>query len=286
VGAEPAAAEARAGKRAEIMATLERGLDAALSDAGFAAYLRAMARFHAYSFGNIALITAQRPDATLVAGFWRWKALDRHVRRGEQGIWIMVPYKRRVEDEITGEEGFVVTGFGLGTVFDVAQTEGKPLPAPPLQQELGATTVGRTLDLRLSRFLIDEGVRLEKRRTHPARGLYRPATRPGEVPTIALNELLPDDDIAAKTLCQEAAHYVADHRGAIPRADAETVAESAAFVVMSHFGIDTGGYSFPYLAQWARDRAVLKRNLGEIQRVATTLITAIGGQALVPEEAL
>src|SRR5215208_4885345 len=95
-GAALAASAARAENLAGVLTTLERVLDAVISDEGFAAYLRAMARFHSYSFGNVALIMTQRPDATLVAGFWRWQALDRHVRRGEKGIWIMVPHKRAV----------------------------------------------------------------------------------------------------------------------------------------------------------------------------------------------
>ncbi|MGH2604630.1 MAG: ArdC-like ssDNA-binding domain-containing protein [Dehalococcoidia bacterium] len=106
---------------------------------------------------------AQKPDATLVAGFHRWKALGRHVRRGEKGIWIMVPYKCRVEPGEDGEgaegERFVVTGFGLGTVFDVGQTDGASLPEPPpVQTELGATTAGELLDRRLSRWLIEESL--------------------------------------------------------------------------------------------------------------------------------
>ena len=76
---------------------------------------------------------------------------------------------------------------------------------------------------------------------------------------------------------EPAAHYLADHRGQIDRRDAETVAEGAAFVVMAHHGFDTGGYSFPYLAPWAQEVAVLKRNVQEVQRVAHLLITAIAG---------
>jgi hypothetical protein len=77
----------------------------------------------------------------------------------------------------------------------------------------------------------------------------------------------------------EAAHYVADHRGNIDRRDAETVAEGAAFVVLAHHGLDTSGYSFPYLATWAQDVGVLKRNLAAIQQTANLLIGAIAGDA-------
>lgn len=89
-----------------------------------------------------------------------------------------------------------------------------------------------------------------------------------------------------KTLVHEAAHCLADHRpDAIDRADGETVAESAAFVVLQHYGVDTGDYSFPYVAGWAKERAVLDRNLQAIRSVSHTLIAAIGDDCLpAPEE--
>lgn len=82
-------------------------------------------------------------------------------------------------------------------------------------------------------------------------------------------------DQAAKTLVHETAHAVADHHGCHARNDAETVAEGAAYVVLAHFGIDTSTYSFPYIAAWAADRAVLTRNLAGVQQTAHTIITGI-----------
>ena len=82
-----------------------------------------------------------------------------------------------------------------------------------------------------------------------------------------------------KTLVHEAAHYVADHAPTLAKGDVETVAESSAFVVMDRFGLDTGAYSFPYVAGWAQNTDVLKRNLGEIQKVSHRLIAAIEGVA-------
>ena len=84
-------------------------------------------------------------------------------------------------------------------------------------------------------------------------------------------------DQRTKTLAHEVAHYVADHRGWTSREDAETVAESVAFVVLNHYGIDASGYSFAYVAGWAQDRAVVKRNLEAIQRTAHALIAGIEG---------
>lgn len=123
----------------------------------------------------------------------------------------------------------------------------------------------------MAHFLLDEGLRLTKEDTGEARGYYRPSDR-----LIAISDRLTGDQ-QTKTLVHEAAHYLADHRGRIDPADAETVAESSAFVVLAHFGIDTGSYSFPYVATWAQDTRVLKRNLVEIRRVASRLIGAIEG---------
>jgi N-terminal domain of anti-restriction factor ArdC len=103
-------------------------------------YLGLMSRFHHYSFGNCILIAIQKPDATHVAGFGRWKDLGRFVRKGEKGISILAPLVgKRKEDEV-GESsqaeqstdkpqaGKVVFGFRVVHVFDVSQTEGQELP--------------------------------------------------------------------------------------------------------------------------------------------------------------
>jgi len=80
-----------------------------------------------------------------------------------------------------------------------------------------------------------------------------------------------------KTLTHEAAHMLADHRReTVAMADAETVAESVAFVVLDHEGIDTSAYSVPYIAGWARDPAVVQRNLDAVRTLSHTLLTALG----------
>ncbi len=107
--------------------TLEAGIDSILSSEGFAAYLSTMARFHSYSSSNIALILTQAPEATRVAGYKKWQELGRQVRKGENGIVILVPHKRRLnrdnqdvdehkEEEITTERTVFtsVSGFGIG----------------------------------------------------------------------------------------------------------------------------------------------------------------------------
>jgi hypothetical protein len=82
-------------------------------------------------------------------------------------------------------------------------------------------------------------------------------------------------DAAAKTLAHEAAHFTAEHRGVDLKQDKETVAESAAFVTMHHFGLDTSSYSFGYVAGWAQDKEVFKRNLQAIQKTSHQLIQGI-----------
>jgi len=272
-------------RRAEVLATLERGVERVVTAEGFQAYLTMQAKFHAYSFGNVLLIASQRSDATLVNSYRRWQALGRQVRKGEQGIKIFVPYRRAESDPETGEPTERVTGFGLGTVFDVAQTDGDPLPTPPpISEDTSSHGVARAVNLRLSQWLIDEGLRLESKEfPGHASGFYNPTKR-----QIVVRRSVGQDEDGTeyrlvdplnvqktKTLVHEAAHYVADHRGNVDRRDAETVAEGAAFVVLAHHGLDTGAYSFPYLATWARDLAVLKRNLTAIQQTATMLIGAI-----------
>jgi hypothetical protein len=97
---------------------------------------------------------------------------------------------------------------------------------------------------------------------------------------------LVDADQAAKTLAHEAAHYVADHRGGLDRRDAETVAEGATYVFLHHFGIDAADYTFPYVAGWAEDTLVLRRNLDTIRTVAVALLSGVAagrGQAACAE---
>jgi antirestriction protein ArdC len=109
-----------------LAAALQQGKSHALT-----AFLAAAARFHEYSFGNVMLITMQKPDATRVAGFNAWKKLNRFVRKGEKGIVIIAPMrirpKEHAEDAANDEEQAFLR-FKAAYVFDVSQTEGEPLP--------------------------------------------------------------------------------------------------------------------------------------------------------------
>ena len=118
---------------ANVQSLIEQ-LEAGHSDA-LTAYLNAMSRFHNYSFGNILEIARQKPDATHVAGFWKWKELGRSVTKGEKGIRILAPIigvRRKkgeeAEKDITKQNKAVLVGFRSAYVFDVSQTEGAELP--------------------------------------------------------------------------------------------------------------------------------------------------------------
>lgn len=265
--------DVREGKMRELLATLERGVAGVLTDEGFANYLRGMARFHIYSPNNVLLILVQRPDATRVAGYRTWQSLGRQVRKGERGIRIVVPRRARVapEDEHEDDRSIIV-GFRGGTVFDIAQTDGKPLAAIPINDALtGDATIADVVREEVTRWLRGQGVTLVRADTGRANGYYLPSTREIGVHR-ALTGLR-----EVKTLLHEAAHHAAAHTRGGAWADAETLAEGAAYVTLAHFGLDTSGYSFGYVAGWAQDMGVFRRNVAAIQVTARTLIAAIEG---------
>ncbi len=246
------------------------------------------------------MILAQRPDATRVAGFQTWKRLGRHVRTGEHGLRIIVPRgSARVAmddlpptDPFRGDdepEAFPATipsptsvsdrariigarRFGVGTVFDVSQTEGEPLPSvdvPVLEGEDGLELYGR-----LGRVATDEGLTIERgsERLGPSTmGFYAPDERRIVLRQAATRQM-------AKTLAHELAH----HFGAAttPSAEEETTAESVAYVVCARFGLDTGQRSFPYVATWSQDQRVFRGALGRIQALSHRIIERAEGQGL------
>jgi len=115
------------------LSTLEAGIDKILTSDGFADYLRLQSKFHQYSANNTLLILAQRPEASKVAGYRKWQEMDRQVRKGEKAIKIFVPHTYRDKDDLDeqGRPREKISGFGIGNVFDIQQTDGEPLPAPP-----------------------------------------------------------------------------------------------------------------------------------------------------------
>jgi antirestriction protein ArdC len=199
-----------------------------------------------YSTNNVTLIHAQRPDATCVAGYRARQALGRQVRKREQGIRIVVSYLTRFEPVEEGQPVEVVYGFGVSTVFGVAQTEGEPLP-PPIHGTLtGDVTVADVVREERVQWLRGQGVTLACKDTDRANGYYLPPIR----------EIAVHRDLTGlrtrKTLVHAEAKWAADHYSGVRREDAETVAEGAAYAVLAHFGLAMSGYRFGYAAHCGR----------------------------------
>jgi len=168
-----------------------------------------------------------------------------------------------VEEEIVEAPRY----FKVVHVFDIDQTEGQPLPEfaiPTLTGEASEELFGGLLALMQTRH-IPVSFEPQPHQDPGIKGYYSPVTgiwiRPEEPRAQQL-----------KTLIHECAHYYTENVFRIPRAEAETIAESAAYVIGAHYGFDTGVRSFPYVALWSRDKKVLEQNLGAIRRVAATLL--------------
>lgn len=232
--------------------------------------LAVAARFHDYSFGNSILIASQAADrgfeATRVAGYRAWQALGRQVRKGEKGLTILAPNRRKIEDDETGETRYVVTGFRATTVFDVSQTDGDPVP--DVHDHVVPVTADGDLDTTGFEKILAEngfGLQLVDGPVGPARanGVTNYSTR-----TVAVRTDLGAAQ-AFKTTIHEVAHVLLhapngdrpDCRGVV-----EVEAESVAYVVASVLGVDTGSYSFGYVAGWAnrtdRDAATVVADTG------------------------
>ena len=153
---------------------------------------------------------------------------------------------------------------------DISQTEGKPLPefeVPVLTGEVNEELFFKMMTLAKAQGL---EVSFESRpyQDPSIKGEYQPPNHIWVRPEEARAQQL-------KTLLHETAHYYSEGVFRIPRRDAETIAESAAFVVGAHYGFDTGVRSFPYVALWAQEKKVLEENLTAIRRVAGAIIDGI-----------
>ena len=246
---------------------LEEAVGAIQDSESFRRWLDISARFHHYSLGNQLLIALQRPDATYVEGFNTWLKLGRHVVKGEKGIRIVVPHRRKAIADPGESDDEAVFGFGTGYVFDVSQTDGEPLDTllvPTLEGE-----AGQELWDGLSEFAAHENVTV--RTVQPAElpaetmGYYQPATHEIVVGAHSQRQ-------RTKTLAHELGHHLARVDN---RAENECIAEGIAYIVCAHFGIDTGERSFPYVAGWAKDRTTLRNVLGTIQAASAALIDGV-----------
>src|SRR4051794_4535635 len=197
----------------QVLATLEQGIETILNSDGYRDYLAMASKFHGYSFANVALILAQKPEASRVAGFQIWKRLGRFVKKGEKGIQIMVPHKARIapEDE-SADPLYVLRGFGVGYVWDVSSTDGQPLAEPPAVHEPeGEHEEAERITAALTRHALSEGVTIVREFQGAQRGYWHPTRR-----EIGIRADLTGIS-EAKTTAHEVAHFLADHRGNVAR---------------------------------------------------------------------
>ena len=245
---------------------LEQGVSDIFQSGQYAAYLTAMSKFHHYSFGNTMLIFMQCPNATHVAGYHDWRRnFGRQVKRGERGITILAPcpYRRREEVEETAPDGSTATtiqlvqrvGFRTVTVFDVSQTEGKPL------SELVHKLTGDVADYeRMTEAICALS-------PYPINIEAFPGAAYGCCNFVEQRILVQPDMSQVqtiKTMIHEVSHAklhapIEDGDGETPpqrkrRFVREMEAESVAYVVCQHFGIDTADYSFGYVAGWSHGK--------------------------------
>jgi len=233
-------------------------------------FLAFSARFRQYSLCNTVLIYQQCPTASFVAGFNRWKEMNRHVRKGEKGIHIFAPIIRKVTDEkdpnVSRER---LTGFKLTSVFDLSQTEGEELPIPVsvkgLEDQEGAD-------------LLREKMLAAVRNEIPVSFTTLPLGFHGFYDIKARSIALSNEDSAlqnVKTLFHELAHYLHEtvYPGDETAEQKEFIAESAAFIACSAMGIDSTEYSIPYLKSWLDDFAAFSKMRSKIEKISAKLLT-------------
>jgi hypothetical protein len=241
--------------------------DAARISTTMQAYLDTCSRFHNYSWHNTLLILLARPQATQVAGYRRWLTLKRHVSKGEHGIAILAPiFLRRGADDTDGE---TFLRFKVVYVFDIAQTEGEPLPAPP---DWTSPDKNDELQAKLLRFAAEAGIAVTVKALAGSTQGYSQG-----------GSIVLSPEAGTKTLIHELAHELL-HQGEAKaerprtREALEAEAEAVAYVVGRHFGLASLG-SPNYLALWHADSAVLRGHLERIVQGSRRLITAVEGQA-------
>lgn len=259
----------------EITDKLEKGLKELFESKQYMDYLTTMSKFHRYSYHNALLIVMQNPSATLLAGYKSWqKNFNRYVKKGEVGISILAPVTHRVlidSEDDKHESEIRVTSFRIVTVFDVSQTEGDPIPT------LGVDELSSAVDGYSRIFNAILSIT-----TVPVTFEHIPGKSKGYFSSIdnriALREGMSESQ-TLKTLIHEAAHTIL-HNSTQQIKDQRTrevEAESIAYTVLQHFGIDTSEYSFGYIAGWSSDKNTkeLKSSLRTIQKTSSEFITAI-----------
>jgi len=229
-------------------------------------YFETMARFPMYSWRNAWLISMQRPQASLVAGFSHWKRLGRKVRKGDKAIRIISPCP--IRRATSGEEERVRVFFKTACVFDVSQTDGKDLPTAEVPE---VHAMAESLLAALERVASKRGIAVRYGRME--KGTFG-VSKGGEV-GIATGYSTGQQ---SKSLVHELAHE-AMHRQLgtndplrIGRRTAELEAEAVAYVVCRHFDLDVELRASRYIASWGGDGKTLAASLGRVSAASQRLI--------------
>ena len=291
--------EKPADKLKEITDRLEQGIKELFDSDRYKEYLRVMSKFHNYSFNNTLLIAMQKPDASLVAGFQSWKNnFKRNVVKGEKGIKILAPSPFKIKQEmekidpatqkpVIGADGkpvkeekeITIPAFKVVSVFDVSQTEGKELPDIAVDMLTGDVERFKDVFTALEKTSpVPIGFEKIEGNSH---GYYHL-----EEKRIAIDEGMSELQ-TIKTAIHEIAHAKlhdidpnAPKEEQVDRPDRRTrevQAESVAYAVCQHYGLDTSDYSFGYVAGWSSGRELdeLKSSLETIRSTAAEIINSI-----------
>lgn len=291
--------EKPAEKLKEITDRLEQGITELFDSERYKEYLRVMSKFHNYSFNNTLLIAMQKPDASLIAGFSAWKNnFGRNVMKGQKGIKILAPSPFKIKKEmekidpqtqkaiigkdgkpVTEEKEITIPAFKVVSVFDVSQTEGREIPDIAVNMLTGDVEHYKEVFAALEK-TSPVPVGFEKIEGG-AHGYYHLEDK-----RIALDEGMSELQ-TLKTLIHEIAHAklhdidlnapLEDLENRPDRRTREVQAESIAYTVCQHYGLDTSDYSFGYVAGWSagRELAELKSSLETIRSTAAEIINSI-----------
>lgn len=266
----------------EAFELIEQGVEDVYTSENYIQYLSFISKFHQYSLNNTLLIFAQYPTASIVAGYNSWKAnFKRNVNKGAKAIKILAPYKVKVkkkEEDNNNEKNdneveITLTKFRIVNVFDVSQTSGAPLPE--LIHDLTGTSTSIKAMIESIKEACHIPIYFESETTDSllsggAKGYYNLGND-----SVVINKDLEDKQIV-KTLIHEYAHSLLHKEGNKAKEQKEIEAESLAFVICNHFGIDTSEYSFVYVASYANnDPEFLKETLMNIQNNAHEIISTL-----------
>ena len=267
-------------KMKEYHEKLITGVKKVLESKEFQEFLSFSARFYRYSFNNTLLIWCQYPGATRVAGIKAWNSLGRHVKKGEKGIAIFAPLIKAskesraevAESGKTEHEKERLMGFRAVYVWDINQTDGEPVP----ELKTETPTMDGNPEVLFARIIQASPIPVEyKYIKGKTNGYYMPK----EKKVVLLEGLQPEQ--RCKTLLHELAHHLSHseapegEKDSQDRPSEEVIAEGAAFMASAHFGLDSSGYSFPYVASWSKDAEKVLVAGSAIRKVARQLIEIV-----------